>query len=115
MKWVLKTASVRVATKDKESVFRSIEDVPPELREEIREALSGPNAETIYIANQEACKLIQEHQATSLPGEESAGEQRLQSHARRFAVRRQTVLAVVFPTISALALLWLFLIQIGKP
>jgi hypothetical protein len=52
--WVVKTSSVRVSDHDGDRVYRSLDDVPNELRTKIRECIEGPNAETILIANQEA-------------------------------------------------------------
>lgn len=54
MKWVVKTSSVRISTELGDRAYRSLEEVPEELRARIRETLEGPNAETILIANQEA-------------------------------------------------------------
>ena len=54
LKWVVKTSAVRVSSARGDWVYRSLEDVPPALRSKITETLSGPNSETIIIANQEA-------------------------------------------------------------
>ena len=60
MKWVLKTSSVRVAKTREEATFRSIDEIPMDLRREIKQALEGPDSETIYIANQAAYNHIEE-------------------------------------------------------
>ena len=113
MKWVLKTSSVRVATREKEGVYRSIEDVPTDLRDEIQEALAGPNTETIYIANQQAYERIKEHQSSKRGGG-AFSEVPSPAPTGRFRGWRMA-LAASFLTTSALALLWLWLILGGKP
>ena len=54
MKWVVRTSAVRVATRDGQRVYRSLDDLPQPLQEQARHSLDGPNARTILIANQEA-------------------------------------------------------------
>lgn len=54
MKWVLKTSTLRVATRQKDFVSQSIEDLPPEWQEKMLSTLRGPNTKTIFLANQEA-------------------------------------------------------------
>lgn len=49
---VVKTASVRVSAGDLDEVYRSLEEIPEGIRRQIRQALNGPNAETIVIADQ---------------------------------------------------------------
>ena len=58
MKWLLKTSCVIVDTHSGKSVFRSLEECPPEVRQDLRESLSGPNACTIMVANREALEAI---------------------------------------------------------
>lgn len=58
MRWVVKASSVRVSTLQGDRIYRSLEDIPPELRDRIRSTLEGPNAETILIANQEAYERV---------------------------------------------------------
>lgn len=53
MKWVLRTSSIIVDTEQGKSVFRSMEECPPEVLRRIRETLPGPNSCTIMITNQE--------------------------------------------------------------
>ncbi len=113
MKWVLKTSSVRVATRENEGVYRSFDEVPAALREEIHEALSGPNTETIYIANQEAYERIKQHRASKL-GAGEFGELPSPPAIRRFSISWKMALAAGFSTTAALALLWLWLILSGK-
>jgi hypothetical protein len=54
MKWVLKTSTLRVATRQKDFVSQSIDDLPPEWQEKVLSTLRGPNTKTIFLANQEA-------------------------------------------------------------
>jgi hypothetical protein len=60
MKWVLRTSSVRVADEQGERLYRSLEDVPPEMRDKIVESLNGEDSQTILIANQKAYDRIAE-------------------------------------------------------
>lgn len=99
-------------------MYRSIEDAPPALRERILEAVEGPNAETIYIANQEAYEQIIEKAGeappelrdrdTNLAGRPSSKlDHRLSRNARR-------AILAIFGGIAGLWALWAALIQIGK-
>ena len=58
MKWVFKTSSIIVGTAEGESVFRSLEDCPPEIQRRLRETLPGPDACTITITNRETLEAI---------------------------------------------------------
>lgn len=60
MKWVIKTSSVRVASGNQDRIFRSLDDLPPALRERVIETIEGPNSETVLIANQAAYERIVE-------------------------------------------------------
>lgn len=60
MKWVVKTSSVRVASGNQDRIFRSLDDLPPALRERVVETIEGPNCETVLIANQAAYDCIAE-------------------------------------------------------
>lgn len=55
---VVKTASVRVAAGDTDQVYHSLEDIPLEVRQKLRQALNSPNAETIIIADEQGRKQI---------------------------------------------------------
>ena len=48
---VVKTSQVRVAAGEEDRVFRSLDDLPPELRRQLRRALNGPLMDTIVIAD----------------------------------------------------------------
>ena len=48
---VVKTSQVRVSAGAEDRVFRSMDELPPELRRQMRRALNGPLADTIVIAD----------------------------------------------------------------
>ncbi len=54
MKWVVRTSAVRVATREGQRVYRSLDDLPQPLQDQARQSLDGANSRTILIANQEA-------------------------------------------------------------
>lgn len=58
MKWVGRTGFVRVASSDGDRIYRSLDDLPEDLRDRARLALEGPNAETILIADPESYERI---------------------------------------------------------
>ncbi len=82
MKWVGKTRTVRIATEEGDCTYHSIEDVPPELRQIVKQTLEGPNSQTVLIANQEAYERLNE-QIRELP----AG---LEAFAQDIAERRES-------------------------
>ena len=41
MKWILKTSTVRVATKEHEGVYQSLDEMPAELRRKLRASLDA--------------------------------------------------------------------------
>ena len=124
MKWVLKTSSVRVATSDDDRVYRSIQDAPEELRARIREAIEGPDARTILIANQEVYdQILNEGETSNLEQEHGSGAppvasvtraESLHSRDRRLPPGARRVLIVMFAAIAALWTIWAVLIQIGR-
>jgi hypothetical protein len=117
MKWVLKTSTLRVATRQKDFVYQSIEDLPPEWQAKVLSTLRGPNAKTIFLANQEAYDRIAPDLATDTnpfvntpfakipPARPKSPRPRL-SGARRWA-------SLGFCLLAAGALVWLALNQIG--
>ena len=117
MRWVLRTSSVRIATRDQDRVYRSIQDAPPELRERIKEVLQGPDSETIFIANQEAYDRLFKTSKEAPPNfrnvemEADRRENEIQRHLTPSARR---VLAAMFSAIGALWLIWALFIQIGR-
>ena len=120
MNWVLKTSTLRVATRQKDFVYQSIEDLPPEWQEKVLSTLRGPNTKTIFLANQEAYDRIA-HVAPDLatdtnpfvntpfakipPARQKSPPPRLPG-ARRWA-------SLGFCLLAAGALVWLALNQIG--
>lgn len=58
MKWVGRTGFVRVASSEGDRIYRSLEDLPEDLRDRARLALEGSNAETILIADPESYERI---------------------------------------------------------
>lgn len=58
MKWVGRTGFVRVASSQGDRIYRSLDDLPADLREQARRALEGANAETILIADPESYERI---------------------------------------------------------
>ncbi len=65
MKWVLKTSAVHVAKERGEATFRSMHEVPADLKREIKKALEGPKSQTIYIANQAAYERLESRREPS--------------------------------------------------
>ena len=126
MKWVLKTSSVRVATSDDDSVYRSIQDAPVEMRDRIREAIEGPDARTILITNQEAYdEILKEGEESSFDERHEAGvtpspvadvvrAEALSENDRRLPLGARRVLITMFTAIAALWTIWALLIQIGR-
>jgi hypothetical protein len=122
MKWVLKTSTLRVATRQKDFVSQSIDDLSPEWQEKVLSTLRGPNTKTIFLANQEAYDRIA-HVAPGLAPEMNpfvntpfakmplarpkSPQTGLRS-ARRWA-------SLIFCLLAAGALVWLALSQIGTP
>ena len=117
MKWVLKTSCVRIATRDQDVVYRSIQDAPPELRERIKEVLRGPDSETIFIANQEAYDRLfktSKEEPPNFRNVEMEADRSENETVRRLTPSARRVLAAMFSAIGALWLIWALFIQIGK-
>ena len=116
MKWVLKTSTLRVATGHKDRVYRSMEEVPPELQQKVRTALQGPNSETIFIANQEAYDHIADL-ARDLPPESGKilSPRPGRTNFWRLFSKGRVVLGIVFSTLALLSLIQLIFSQIDKP
>ena len=108
MNWVVKTSTIRIATAKKQGSFRSVEELPWELKREIKKALEGPNTETIYIANQAAYErigeLAREQEQTKRPSTEEDDR----FHRHRLAI------AAVGAALSAAAVTWIVLTLFGK-
>jgi len=58
MKWVGRTGFVRVASSQGDRIYRSLDDLPEDLREQARHALESSYAETILIADPESYERI---------------------------------------------------------
>jgi hypothetical protein len=58
MKWVGRTGFVRIASEQGDRIYRSLDDLPEDLREQARLALEGSNSETILIADPESYERI---------------------------------------------------------
>ena len=122
MKWVLKTSTLRVATRQKDFVSQSIDDLSPEWQEKVLSTLRGPNTKTIFLANQEAYDRIA-HVAPGLapdmnpfvntPFAKIPPARARSSRPRRSVVWRWAILG--FYLLAAGALVWLALNQIGTP
>jgi hypothetical protein len=114
MKWVLKTSTVRVVTKDKDRVYHSIEDLPPPMQDVIRETLRGPNTETIFIANQEAYSRIA-GLAEELTADMKPMHRRplIRRRRRRRGLSGRVALGIGFSALAVGSLLWLAISQIG--
>jgi hypothetical protein len=123
MKWVVRTSTVRISTRESDRVYRSLDEVPEESRDTVRKCLEGPNAQTILIANPEAYERIAEG-VRDLPEEMRRLEPRILSHKRHAArtkFRRQRgsdmewKIALVGGSLLILSLwgLWLWAIRIG--
>jgi len=112
MRWVGKTRTVRIATHDGDQLYHSIEDVPPELRQIVKQTLEGPNSETVLIANQEAFERLSQ-QFRELPD----GLQELVSKPDEPAAKQDAArlwkwaVAGSLLLILSLWLAWAFLIQ----
>lgn len=55
---VMKTSAVRVSTAENDLIYRSLAEVPPELREQLQRAIEGPDSRTILIADQKGREKI---------------------------------------------------------
>jgi hypothetical protein len=49
---LISTSSVRVAAGKADAIYHSLDELPPDLRRQLRKAIAGPNAETIVIADE---------------------------------------------------------------
>jgi hypothetical protein len=114
MRWVAKTRTVRIATHEGDQLYHSIEDVPPELRQIVKQTLEGPNSETVLIANQEAYDRLS-RQFRELPdGFEEIARTPVENAAQPATAKLWTWIAAgVLLLILSLALAWGFLIRTG--
>jgi hypothetical protein len=49
---VVRTSAVRVAARDADRVYPSLDEVPPELRRRLQKAIRGPHSDTFVIADE---------------------------------------------------------------
>jgi len=78
MNWVMKTSSVRVSTDRGERIYRTLDEIPKALREEILATFDSENCQTILIANPEA----HDHMVRMMEGHKEA-ERRAAASAPR--------------------------------
>ena len=55
---IVKASTVRVAAGETDEVYRSVDDLPPDLRHQLQRAINGPEAETILIADEKGREQI---------------------------------------------------------
>jgi hypothetical protein len=55
---VVKTSQVRVAAGDEDRIYHSMDELPPDLRRQLRQVLNGPLSDTIVIADEAGRKRI---------------------------------------------------------
>jgi len=108
MNWVVKTSTIHVATANKQASFQSVDELPRELKQEIKKALDGPDTETIYIANQAAYERIGE-----LVREQEESKREFNEEGQHFH-RKRLALAALGAALSAAALTWIVLTIFGK-
>jgi hypothetical protein len=51
MKWTIKTSAILISSGQRTSVYRSVDEVPPELRDKLAQSTSGENARTVLMAD----------------------------------------------------------------
>ena len=107
MKWVLKTSSIIVDTDEGKSVFRSLDECPPDVKRRLRETLPGPNACTIMITNREALEAIRKRSITKAArvGQESTAPKvaTRRIEVPRWQLRALSLLAGVATLVGLLA------------
>ena len=55
---LIRTLSVHVASEEGDQVYRSLNEIPPETRQKLRQAINSPEAETIVIADEQGRERI---------------------------------------------------------
>jgi hypothetical protein len=121
MKWVGRTGFVRVASAQGDRIYRSLDDLPEDLRDQARLALEGSNAETILIADPESYERIVKNGGTTpaelqwlRPAKHSEDARAASPPAEPPADRQwKIVLGVGIVGILALWAIWLWAVQSG--
>ena len=119
MNWVMKTSSVRVSTTRGEQIYRTLDEIPKPLRDEILATFESENCQTILIANPEAhdhmvrmmeSQRAAESKAAALPERRPAAIWRCESWLER---KKLAPLAMaLFAALLSLSIFWL--IQPGR-
>jgi hypothetical protein len=112
MKWVGKTRTVRISTDEGDRTYHSIEDVPSELRQVVKQTLEGPNSQTVLIANQEAYERLNE-QFRELPAGLEAFARDAAEHRENQGAQRlwKWGVASALSLMLVLWLLWVWVIR----
>jgi hypothetical protein len=122
MKWVGRTGFVRVASSEGDRIYRSLDELPEDLRERARLALEGSNAETILIADPESYERIVKNGGSTpdelqwlRPSKHSEDTKKALTPAAQPEPDRQwkIVLGVGVAAILALWAIWLWAVQSG--
>jgi len=121
MKWVGRTGFVRVASSQGDRIYRSLDDLPDDLRDQARLALEGKNAETILIADPESYERIVKNGDASpaelqwlRPGKQSENANAASPAAEPYVDSQwKIVLGVGVAVILAVWAIWLWAVQSG--
>ncbi len=116
MRWVVKTSAVRISTKEGERIYRTLDDVPQPLRDEVEKTVEGPRSQTILIANQEAYDHILRGVPELPPEMRKFQPALLRQRGRRSSTagRHWKMLAIGgFAVIFTLWALWIWALQSG--
>jgi hypothetical protein len=112
---------VRVASSEGDRIYRSLDDLPEDLRDRARLALEGSNAETILIADPESYeRIVKSGRAATdelqwlRPGKHSEDAQEATPDEEPNPDRQwKIVLGAGIVGILALWVIWLWAVQIG--
>jgi hypothetical protein len=122
MTWVGRTGFVRVASSEGDRIYRSLDDLPDDLRDQARLALEGSNAETILIADPESYERIVKSGDVAPPDElqwlrpskhSEDAEETTPSAEPQGAGQWKIVLGVGIAAILTLWAIWLWAVQSG--
>ncbi len=58
MKWVLRTSSVIVSNEQGQSTYRSLDDCPQSIRDELEQTIPGADSCSIMVSNREALQAL---------------------------------------------------------